>query len=201
MARFWSTGRALAAMAACAPVLGGAGASAQTPPQPELFGLFKRVCADNGGVYARTIAAADVQSWTKVPFPLPIPTGDAKLSKKTIRAKPTPGGGYRMFFAGDGELNSKDARAPFQMCAIGAKPASFGAVVAQVQQWMRQPPVAGEKGMRSFRYHLAPDGLRTPLEPGKLRDLAPKLGPGSVISVDVAPQKDLTLISYSIIKL
>jgi hypothetical protein len=66
---------------------------------------------------------------------------------------------------------------------------------------MGQAPISGAEGARSFRYHQASSGARTPLPAGKLRELAAKLGPGTVISVDVQPQKSTTMISYSTIKL
>ncbi|MBW3558203.1 MAG: hypothetical protein KY449_00330 [Proteobacteria bacterium] len=200
MVSFGNTGRALAAAAGCALLLG-APASAQTAPTPELFGLWKRVCADNGGIYARTITAPEVQGWSRIPFPIPIPSKDAKLNKKTIRAKALGGGGFGMFFAGEGELKSAVRPAPFQMCAVAFKPGEFADVLRQAQAWAGQPAVAGEDGMRSFRHHLSADGRRTPLEAGKLRELASKLGPGTVISVDVAPSQGAAVISYSTIKL
>lgn len=194
--------RALAAAAGCGLLLGGAQAGAQSTsaPTPDLFGMFKRVCADNGGVYARTIAAPEIQGWSKFPFPIPLPTKDAKLHRKTIRVMKS-GETMGMFFAGDGELKSAGRAAPFQMCAVAIQPAAFDATVQKAQALTGQPAVAGEDGMRSFRYHQTAGGKRTSLGAGDLKVIAPKLGPGTLVSVDVAPKQKLTLISYSIIQL
>ena len=197
---FSNIGRRASLAGALCAVLAVGGAQAQTAAPTDVFAVFKRVCADNGGAYARTTAAGEIQSWTRMPFPIPIPTGEATLKRKTIRAKKMPGGGFGMFFAGDGQLKGKQPAA-FQMCAIAGQPADFAAVLRQTQAWMNQPAVAGEKGMRSFRYHQAPDGRRTPLDPGKLREIAAKAGPGTIVSVDIVPEKNTTVISYSIIKL
>jgi hypothetical protein len=191
--------RALAAAAGCGLLLGGAPAGAQTP-SPDLFATFKSVCADNGGVYARTIAAPAIQGWSKLPFPIPLPIKDAKLTRKTIRVKKS-GETMGMFFAGDGELKSAGRSAPFQMCAVAIEPAVFETTVQKAQAMVGQPAVAGENGMRSFRYHQTADGKRTALGAGELKVIAPKLGPGTLVSVDVAPNKKLTVISYSIIQL
>lgn len=190
----------MAAAAGCALLLGGAGARAQATA-PDLFGAFKRVCADNAGVYSRTTAAPDVQSWSKFALPLPIPTGEARLSRKTIRAKALGGGAFGMFFAGEGALKSPDRSLPFQMCAIAVKPAELGAAVRQVQAWTGEAPTATAKGVSSFRHHLAADGRRTALGPGKLSDITAGLGPGTVVSIDVALQRGATMISYSTLKL
>ena len=174
-------------------------AGAQTTP--DLFGTFKRVCADNNGAYTRTTAAADVQSWSKFSLPIPLPTGGAKLRQKTIRTKGQGKSAMSLFIAGAGDLPAGGKRAPFEMCAIVAKPGNFSGAVRQVQDWMGQAPVAGEKNSRSFRYHVNPAGVRKPLGAGEIKTLAGQLGPGTIVSVDVAPQGDAAVISYSTIKL
>ena len=176
-------------------------ALAQAPAQqPDVFGIWKRVCADNAGNYDRTsAAAARLEGWPKFGLPLPLPTGEAKLRRKVIRAHAKEP--FGMFFAGDGEVVTKERRLPFQMCAFGVKGADLAATVRQAQELTGQSPVSGTEGARSFRYHQTANGARTPLPAGKLRELAAKLGPGTVVSVDVKPQKATTLISYSTFKL
>ena len=193
--------RAAAAVAGCALLLSSTAATAQAVPPPDLFSLFKRVCADNEAVYASTTAAAEVQSWSKFALPIPLPTGGAKLRQKTIRTKGMGKGAVSLFLAGTGEVQAGAKRAPFEMCAIAAKPGDVHGAVRQVQAWIGQPPQLGEKNSRSFRYHRTSAGLRTPLGAGDLRDIAAKLGPGTIVSVDVALQGGAAVISYSTIKL
>ena len=194
--------RPAATAGALAALLLTGGAQAQTTPAAgELFGQFKRVCADNAAAYARTTAAPEVQAWKVINFPFPMPAGGGKLRRKTIRAQPAGKGAFSMFFAGTGDVEVGARRAPFEMCAVGAKPSDMAQMVRQVQAWTGQTAHAGPKNSRSVRYHLAADGRRAPVGPGKLSDIAGKLGPGSVVSVDVVQQAGATVISYSTIKL
>ena len=208
MAAFGAWGRTVAAASGCALALSAgaaraqpAQARAQAPsPVPGLFAQFKRVCADNSGDYARTTAAAEIRGWSKLPFPMPIPTGEARLSRKTVRTTSAPGG-FGMFFAGEGLIKAGARRLPIQMCAIGAKPAGFAAAVSGIEAWAGQSATPSDGGVRSVRFHQAPTGARAALKRGALQDVVADLGPGTVVSVDVRPQNALTLISYSIIQL
>ena len=190
----------VAALPALAALVAAAPAQAQAPASVGVFEPFKRVCADTGGDYARATAAPEVQSWSKFPLPIPLPVQDVKIARKTIRAKSLGGGAMLMFFAGQGEMKRAGRTVPFQMCAVGAQPSDFQAAVRQVQAWTGQPPAASGKGVMSFRFHEA-DGKRTPLKGGKLKEATAGLGPGRVISVDVAPQKRTTMISYTLLSL
>ena len=192
--------RAAAAGALCG-LLAMGGAQAQTAAQPDLFGVFKRVCADNAAVYARTTAAPEVQGWKAVNFPFPMPSSGGKLRRKAIRVQTAGKGAFSMFFAGTGDVEVGARRAPFEMCAVGAKPADMAGAVRQVQAWTGQTAQAGPRNLRSVRYHLGPEGRRGLVGPGKLSEVAAKLGPGSVVSVDIVPQAGATVISYSTIKL
>jgi hypothetical protein len=96
-------------------------ASAQTAAAPELFDIWKRVCVDNAGDYDRTsAAAAKLEGWPKFGLPLPLPTGEAKLRRKVIRARAKEP--FGMFFAGDGEVVTKERRLPSR-CARSASKA------------------------------------------------------------------------------
>jgi len=194
-------GRALAVAAGFGLMLSGSGAAAQTSAPADLFGTFKSVCADTAGAYARSTAAPEVQGWKIIKFPLPLPTGGAKLRTKTIRAHTPEKGAMSLFFAGSGDVEVGARRAPFEMCAIGAKPADKASAVRQVQAWSGQAPQAGPKNSTSFRYHQAAGGERKPVGPGKLSEVAAKLGPGTIVSIDIVPQGGVTVISYSTIKL
>jgi hypothetical protein len=200
--RFNTMARRTAAAGALCGLLGAGGSQAQTAPaQAELFATFKSVCADNAAAFARTTAAPEVQSWKAINFPFPMPAGGGKLRRKAIRVQTAGKDAFAMFFAGTGDIEVGARRAPFEMCAVGVKPADLPGAVRQVQAWTGQTAQAGPKNSRSVRYHLTPDGRRSPVGPGKLSDVAGKLGPGSVVSVDVVAQAGATVISYSIIKL
>jgi hypothetical protein len=110
-------------------------------------------------------------------------------------------GSVSLFLAGVGDVQAGARRVPFEMCAIVAKPGDVNGAVRQVQAWMGQAPQPGVKNSRSFRYHLTSAGVRTPLGPGDLKQVLGQLGPGTVVSVDVAPQGGAAVISYSTIKL
>jgi hypothetical protein len=187
--------RAFAAAAGCA--LLASPAAAQTP---DVFSAFKRVCADNQAVYAHTTEAPEIQAWAKVPFPVPLPTSEAKLDRRTVRVSKTPKG-VALFFAGQGRMQSGGSAAPFEMCAVGMEPTDFAGVVRLAEGMTGQAAIPGERGMRSFRWHEAADGRRTSLPAGKLREIAPKLGPGTLVSVDLVPKNKLTVVSYSTVKL
>jgi hypothetical protein len=70
----------------------------------------------------------------------------------------------------------------------------------EVQAWLGQPPTSAEKGVTTFRFHQA-GGKRTPLAPGKLTEAAKALGPGEVVSIEVAPERRSTRIGYMSFKL
>jgi hypothetical protein len=193
--------RAAPVGALCALLLAGSAGAQTAPAQAELFATFKSVCADNAAAFARTTAAPEVQSWKAINFPFPMPAGGGKLRRKAIRVQTAGKDAFAMFFAGTGDIEVGARRAPFEMCAVGVKPADLPGAVRQVQAWTGQTAQAGPKNSRSVRYHLTPDGRRAPVGPGKLSDVAAKLGPGSVVSVDVVAQAGATVISYSIIKL
>jgi hypothetical protein len=180
--------------------LGVSPAAAQAPASAAPFETFKRVCVDTGGEYARVVAAPELQSWSKFPLPLPLPIKDVKIARKSIRAKTLGGGAVLMFFAGDGQMKTAARTVPFQMCAIGGKPADLATALRQVQGWTGQAPVDSGKGVQSFRFHEA-GGKRTPLKGGKLKEALAGLGAGRVVSVEVAPQKDTTMISYTLLSL
>ena len=200
--RFNTMARRTAAAGVLCGLLGGGGAQAQTAlAQPGLFATFKRVCADNGAVFTRTTAAPEVQSWKAINFPFPMPAGGGKLRRKAIRVQTAGKDAFSMFFAGTGDIDAGARRAPFEMCAVGVKPADMAGAVRQVQAWTGQTAQPGPKNSRSVRYHLTPDGRRGAVGPGELKDVVGKLGPGSVVSVDVVAQAGATVISYSIIKL
>jgi hypothetical protein len=195
------TGRAAAAALGCGLLAGPTVASGQPAAPAGLFSTFKSVCAENAGAYARATAAPEVQAWKRINFPLPLPTGGAKLRTKTIRAHTPAKGSTSLFFAGTGDLEVGGRRAPFDMCAIGAKPSDKAAAVRQVQAWSGEAPQAGPKNSTSFRYHQTAGGERKPVGLGKLGDVADKLGPGTIVSIDIVPQGGVTVISYSTIKL
>jgi hypothetical protein len=188
-------------MTAVALAIGASPAAAQVMAPAPLFDTFKRVCADNRGAFARTTVDPEVQSWKRFALPIPLPLKDVKLSEKSIRVKSFEGGVLRMFIAGSGSTTSADGPARFEFCSIGGKPADLQAVIREVEAMVGQPPIKGEKGTTSFRYHQAASGKRTPLPAGKLREVAKGHGPGEVVSIDAAVQRGQTIINYTSIKL
>ena len=179
---------------------GVAGAAAAQTAAPPLFDTFRRVCADTGGVYARTVAAPEAAGWKKVTLPLPLSVKDVKLTAKTIRVQSFAGGATRLFMAGTGQTRFGDKPAAFDFCSVVGKPGDTPAAIREAQAWAGRPPSAVEKGVTSFRWHVAPDGRRTPLGAGKPSDQAKALGPGAIVSVDVTQKMGQTILNHTTIR-
>ena len=171
------------------------------PAAPPLFDTFKRVCADTGGVYARAIAAPEAAAWKRMSLPIPLPVKGVKLSSKTIRVQSFAGGATRILMAGTGRTRFGDQpNAAFDFCAITGKPADPQAATRQLQAWAGRAPSAVEKGVTSFRWHVAPDGRRTSLGAAKPSEQARALGPGSIVSVDVTQKMGQTILNHTTIR-
>ncbi len=175
-------------------------AVAQAPAAPA-FDSFKQLCADTGGVYARASTAPQLESWSKFPLPIPIPaTSGAKIRSKTIRVKSMGKGSALVFFAGQGDFVSGKKTSPFDFCAVGGRPGNMQDALRQVRAWTGQQPIETEKGVMSVRYHES-GGKRTPLGPGKVKELAGTLSAGTLVSVDVAERQGTTMISHTVVRL